>query len=141
MELNERVSLKLGNDWQKNVEGNSAHFLEKVRVLQDLADDHRVNNICEIGFNAGYSALNFLIANPTASIVSFDLLEHHYAAVAASAILELFPNRNFTLIAGDSKMTVRRLKEIHSNYKCNLIFIGEDDVRMLNKLSKQFALL
>ena len=32
--------------------------------------------VCEVGFNMGHSALNFLLADPAVSVLSFDLGEH-----------------------------------------------------------------
>jgi predicted O-methyltransferase YrrM len=93
--------------------------------MQSLADDHQVENICEIGFNAGYSALNFLSSNPTASIVSFDLLEHDYAYAAINALHSMYPSRNLVVIAGDSKIAVKDFHEMRPDFRCNLIFIGK----------------
>ena len=46
--------------------------------------------ICEIGFNAGHSALQFLTAFPTAHIISFDLAEHTYTLAGHRALQELW---------------------------------------------------
>lgn len=41
--------------WQDGLEGNTFKYITKVEMLQDLADDARVVQICEIGFNMGHS--------------------------------------------------------------------------------------
>jgi hypothetical protein len=112
------------NKWTRNIEGNTFVFFDKVKTLQEYADDTRVKNICEIGFNTGYSALNFLLANPNASLVSFDIFSHSYTSSAADALYSLLPERNIQVIAGDSAKTVPRFAKMFPSFKCDLIFIG-----------------
>lgn len=123
--------------WVDKMEGNTLLMRDKEMLFQRLSNDKRVKTICEIGFNAGYSATNFLTANPTASFISFDLFEHRYAPISARYISGvLFPERDIVIIAGNSSQTVpafyNTLKQqrerdalLHTaNVSlCNLIFI------------------
>ncbi|CAM9373070.1 unnamed protein product, partial [Choristocarpus tenellus] len=44
----------------------------------------RVTTVCEVGFNAGHSALNWLLnSRPDTKVISFDLGEHPYVGHAA----------------------------------------------------------
>jgi hypothetical protein len=43
------------SNWKLNVEGHTFMFEGKKRLLQELADDPRVESICEIGLNLGHS--------------------------------------------------------------------------------------
>lgn len=43
------------SDWKLSVEGHTFMFEGKIRLMQELADDPRVENICEIGLNLGHS--------------------------------------------------------------------------------------
>lgn len=42
--------------------------------------------ICEIGFNAGHSTIEWLVAAPEADIVTFDLFTHVYSNLSESFI-------------------------------------------------------
>ena len=128
MHNNTLVNLTKG--WEDNIEGSIIMFIEKVFQLQALADDIRVETICEVGFNLGHSSMNWMIANPLANILSFDLSQYDYTAAAINAFGELFPNRIINLVEGDSKRTVPNFSHmfgIHKSrdegFKCNLIFI------------------
>jgi predicted O-methyltransferase YrrM len=60
--------------------------------------------ICEIGFNAGHSALEFLEGSLTnATYVFFDLGEHAYSAPCANYIQSLYPTRILEFVWGDSR--------------------------------------
>lgn len=105
-------------------EGDTMLYFEKLELMQELADDPSVETICEIGFNLGKSALNFLLANPRARLVSFDLFGHHYPGAAVRALHHLFPDRDITLIAGDSAISVPTFARLTKGaVSCNLIFI------------------
>ena len=62
-------------------------------------------DILEIGFNAGHSALLYLIANPYSKIHFFDLGEHDYSRKCFAYLDSVFPNR-LTVTWGDSTVTV-----------------------------------
>ena len=114
-----------GSDWKRRIEGNTLAYYHKITRLSELADDSRVQTICEIGFNCGYSALNFLTANPVARFFSFDLFANNYVPAAAVTLHEMFPGRNMAIVAGSSLLTVPKMAPTlaASQSLCNLIFI------------------
>lgn len=74
--------------------------------------------------------MNWLVANPKASVVAFDVARHFYTAAAINAIYDILPNRTVSLIAGDSTVSIpsfTRLISLRSReapgFKCNIIFI------------------
>ena len=65
------------------------------------------NNILEVGFNAGHSNVIFLLANPKAQIVNFDLCSHDYS----EPCFEYLKNKyNVHLIKGDSTIEIPKYK-------------------------------
>lgn len=105
------------------LEGNSLEYFHKSKILMDIVDDPRVETICEIGFNSGYSAITFLIANRRAKLISFDIFTHEYGGAAVRAVQDLFPGRNTAFIAGNSSTSVPAAAPLLSQQKCNVIFI------------------
>ena len=80
--LHEYLRLK-GQDITQ-IEGNTGIEVGKVRALASIFADPRVETVCEIGFNAGHSALNALLVNDGLRVLSFDLGEHNYGLHALS---------------------------------------------------------
>ena len=62
-------------------------------------------DILEIGFNAGHSALLYLIANPYSKIHFFDLGEHQYSRGCFDYLDKAFPGR-MSVTWGDSTVTI-----------------------------------
>ena len=62
-------------------------------------------DILEIGFNAGHSALLYLIANPYSKIHFFDLGEHQYSRGCFDYLNKTFPGR-LSVTWGDSTVTI-----------------------------------
>jgi hypothetical protein len=109
---------------QPQIEGNSVMLLRKVKIIANHADDKRVKNICEIGFNMGHSTLNYLVHNPEAKILIFDLFQHEYSVHALESLRSMFPNRIMVAITGDSSLSVPSfVKMFLKSGFCNLIFI------------------
>ncbi len=98
-------------------------FLDKYSIVQSYANDERVETICEIGFNAGYSALFMALHNPKARFIEFDIFFHNYSALSLSSLQEFFPERDFLGIGGDSTVSVPRFHRWYPDTKCNLLFI------------------
>jgi hypothetical protein len=127
--LTKDISEILGPEWteQLQLEGHIGLFLDKIELLQNYADDPNVEMICEIGFNAGHSMLNFLVSNPIAKIIVFDNYIHQYSSIATISIQYSFPTRDFIHIVGDSQLSVPSWKRTFYSHiqqqKCNLIFI------------------
>jgi hypothetical protein len=133
--LNKRIGEIAGTDWAKIIEGNTMAYYDKMRKLSEVADDRRVLNICEIGFNSGYSALNFLVSNPKARFISFDIFLNGYVPAAVRSLQEMYPDREITVVAGSSSKSVLNLKRLiqSAGAWCQLIFIDgshlADDLR------------
>lgn len=124
-------------DWRIALEGNSLGAFNKTALLARLADDARVQTICEVGFNAGYSTLTYLVANPNASILAFDIFEHNYTSLAVHQLHHMYPSRILSIIAGDSAVSVPNFHSLHPSFKCNLIFVdgGHRPHQLLTDLS------
>lgn len=105
------------------VEGNILGFQDKIDVLQEYADDPHVETVCEIGFNAGYSASLWLLNNPNTQLFAFDVFYHNYSGVAVSAVHHIFGGRKMMGIAGDSNTSVINFHNMYPSQKCNIIFI------------------
>jgi predicted O-methyltransferase YrrM len=86
-------------------EGYSGQIPEQTVDLTKLTQSPSIKTILEIGFNAGHSSDTFLFANPTATVVSFDLGAHTYVKKAKEYIDRMYPGRH-TLILGDSTVTI-----------------------------------
>jgi predicted O-methyltransferase YrrM len=78
-------------------------YTEKRYNLFSLAK--KAQNIMEIGFNAGHSALIYLLANDTSKIQFFDLKYHDYAQPCFEYLDKEFPGR-MSIVWGDSKETI-----------------------------------
>lgn len=82
---------------------SSAELASWLNVSSSLSP----RTICEIGVNAGDSAVHWLCAHPKATYVGFDLGRFNVTSDAAEFLTHAFPNR-FKLIRGDSLTTLPR---------------------------------
>lgn len=109
-------------------------FNDKRHNLLTICSQPHVTQGMEIGFNAGFSAVMMLIANPNLKMTCFDLGNHKYAYPCYQQICQDFPNR-VNLILGDSRLTVssfiRKQQELEPNKRIKFDFIhidgGHDD--------------
>ena len=89
----------------------------KTRFLYEhvcrLAQQGRANTICEVGFNAGLSALLLLEAAPSARVISFDLGDMPWSGFAANALRAAYdsPRRFIGTVFGDSAATLPFFKD------------------------------
>lgn len=103
------------------------------------------NNIMEIGFNAGHSALFMLLANASSKITIFDNCMHYYTYPCLDYLNKEFPGR-IKIVKGDSTTTV---KKYTTTNKFDLIHIdGNHDVNYVTqdfynslKLAKSNAII
>lgn len=79
---------------------------EKRRNLVSLMEGR--NNILEIGFNAGHSALIMLLVNQESRITIIDICQHPYTKACFNYLDSRFPGR-LTLIVGDSTKVIQKL--------------------------------
>ena len=100
------------SSWGKNFRG-MGHVGEVRLELQAIMNLIRARNhashICEIGFNAGHSAVAILGARANISLTSFDLGVLPWSTGLQARVAELFPNR-FFYIRGNSAETVPMYK-------------------------------
>jgi hypothetical protein len=103
------------------VEGKSSTYLDKVRLMKRLAQHEEVDTVCEIGFNAGHSALLWL-ASGVRRVLSFELGQYPYSAKAISWLDKRYRGR-FQVVMGDSLNSVPAFHEMWPDERCNLLFI------------------
>ena len=85
-------------------EGDSESFEYESLLYHRLSQQAWVQQVCEIGFNAGHSAFQWLVSSHT-KLHSFDLGSHNYTRPMAKVIAEMFPGR-FDITYGSSLKTV-----------------------------------
>jgi predicted O-methyltransferase YrrM len=106
------------------IEGNTSQFSSSPMTLLKAAQQVPLDGtICEIGFNAGHSAIAYLSANPKARIISFDLGHHLYSWKALEVLQQTYPDATIQLVIGDSARSVPDFIKLHPHIKCDLIFI------------------
>ena len=76
----------------------------------------------EIGFGAGHSANAILKANPSLTLVSFDIGSNSYVSRAKNFIEQTYPGRH-KLILGDSTKTVPQYIQENRGVTFDFIFI------------------
>jgi predicted O-methyltransferase YrrM len=102
-------------------EGYSQQCKGETEFLKNIVSNQSINNVMEIGFNAGHSAEIFLSSNKKINLVSFDLGTHTYVNLGKEFIDKNYPDRH-TLIIGDSVNTVPEyFRKEHRKF--DLIFI------------------
>ena len=82
-------------------EGFSQQCKEESTFLRNIVNDESINNVMEIGFNAGHSAELFLSSNKNINLVSFDIGYHNYVQLGKQFIDKTYPDRH-KLIIGNS---------------------------------------
>lgn len=125
LSLDEYLALK-GFDFRNKFvgEGYMSQDQQKQFTTQ-LATYKNINNVLEIGLNAGHSANNFFKQlKSLKKFVSFDLNHHAYTPVAAEYLQSQHPNM-FTFIPGDSKVTIPAFAA-GTHDKFDLIYVDGD---------------
>lgn len=115
----------------RNIEGGTFDsVVEKQRKLYySVASNTRcIKTICEIGFNSGSSALIWLLANPRARVVMFDIWAHNYAPVGEAylrSLRELNATDRLVIIRGSSLQTVPEFARnvSGSGFVCDLLSV------------------
>lgn len=87
----------------QNIQNRLPELIPKQMNLFSLGI--HASQIVEIGFNAGHSALLFLLANPSSVVTCFDICHHAYTKKCFEFLSSIFPGR-LQLIIGDSTITV-----------------------------------
>jgi predicted O-methyltransferase YrrM len=96
-------------------EGNSFYHHQSIREYPELYNK-QLNLfwcgkqapacICEIGFNAGHSAMLLLLASSATTFTVFDIGHHRYTQTCLNYIEHIFPHVAFEYIVGDSTRTM-----------------------------------
>jgi predicted O-methyltransferase YrrM len=84
-------------------------FLHKIYNLHTLAASSHIEKVLEIGFNAGFSALLMLLANPRLQLTAVDIAEHAYTRPCYEVLRQMFGDR-IELLVGDSTEVLPRIK-------------------------------
>lgn len=97
---------------ENQIEGGTfdAVVEQQRRFYYSVAANTRcIKTICEIGFNSGSSALIWLLANPYAKVVMFDIWNHAYAPIGEAylrSLKHLNASARLTIVKGSSLLTV-----------------------------------
>ena len=119
-------------------------FFDKQVNFILAAKKENINNILEIGFNAGFSTLLMLLTNKNIKITCVDICEHLYTKLCFQKLREIFGDR-VELLPGSSIEIVPTL--IGNTYDlihidgCHLVNIAELDIINCLKLCKSGSLL
>src|SRR5579859_1597930 len=90
--------------------------------LRQLVQRSRARLVGEVGFNAGFSSLAFLSADPDVRVVSFDIGQHDIVGHAKEFLDGLYPGRH-ELVIGDSTRTVPGYAAENPAVSFDLVFI------------------
>jgi predicted O-methyltransferase YrrM len=100
------------------LEGNCVYYhntltrFEQLKNKRDnlktvaLYNNKQGSKICEIGFNAGHSAVIFMLHAPRAEFTFFDLGEHKYTRPCYEHLRSKFPEIQSKMVFGDSRLTL-----------------------------------
>jgi len=106
--------------------GHIADVEEQVHAYGSVAQRTEISHICEIGFNAGHSAILFLNSDKTNKLTSFDSGTLPWSPISSNFISFLFPNR-FSYITGNSVESVAEFaSRVESDELCDLFHIDGD---------------
>lgn len=75
-----------------NLEGGIFLYPQKLHHFYRIGMNPFYRTVCEIGFNAGHSAITFLHLNPNIRLVAFDLFEHTYSQAAVDYVKMRYPS-------------------------------------------------
>jgi len=107
------------------VEGHTGECPEESANYLKFTAERNPGVLCEIGFNAGHSAITFLMAAPKTKYYAFDLGNHGYSALNFNKLKEIFADR-MTITWGDSTKTVPAYHAAHPEFTCDLVHVDGD---------------
>lgn len=111
----------------KYIEGNSGEEVANLerKIYSFVSKLPCIKTICEIGFNAGHSTIGWLVNNPHAEVVMFDLWGHAYNNISEThirSLTHLHPER-MRIIKGSSIDTVPHFHHQNPGFRCDIISI------------------
>jgi hypothetical protein len=132
-----------------NFEGNCFYtnktFVRNPELLHKQANLYWLGcngctNICEIGFNAGHSALLLLLGNTASEInfTIFDINHHTYTSECYDYIKTKFPQVNFEFVEGDSVVMIPEWTREYRKYE-TFDIIHVDGGHALDIIQNDFA--
>ncbi|CAE7185909.1 unnamed protein product [Symbiodinium microadriaticum] len=144
-----------GSDGDWAVSGHSGESLEQTNFLFEVSTSISPRQICEVGFNAGHSALTLLVgAGGNSSYLGFDwsILNPGLNEELFRMIRDWLPANNMTIVWGDAHSSIRAFLLQGGAGICELIvFDGPHDVlqvlkfmpllRVMAKRSRPFLFL
>lgn len=109
--------------------------------LRELVRRSGARLVGEIGFNAGFSSLAFLSADPEVHVVSFDIGCHEVVVPAKEFVDEQYPGRH-ELVIGDSAQSVPEYRVRRPETSFDIVFIdgGHDYEQAREDISNMKAL-
>lgn len=130
-------------------------YLDKLSLLQDIADDKRINNICIYHLQNGFSVLNFLGANSKSKIFvlqPFDKMKENliddslfYIQAYQDFLQESLSDKIVSFMIGPKTSILKNFNNnfINSDFRCNLLYIDGhvSHENMLQDLRYLFPLL
>lgn len=124
-------------------QGYTNLFQNKCKNLVHLAQTLPPGNTrgMEIGFNAGFSTVLMLFANPQLTMQCFDLGEHRYTQPCFEKIQAYFGADRVQLILGDSTQTVPLAVDVEPMDLIHIdgghaVYVAESDIQQSHRLSK-----
>lgn len=122
---NNDLTLFEGNYLYNHQTDTQSDDINKQINLFSIGKLNTSQNILEIGFNAGHSALIFLLANPSSKIYCFDICHHKYTKPCFDYLDRNFPGR-LTLIEGRSVEKMSVFKNQFPDLMCDVVHIDGD---------------
>jgi len=124
IECNEYIE---GNCFYYHGTLNEYHELYPKQLNLFWCGKQAVENICEIGFNAGHSAMLLLLgrSNTPLNFTVFDIGHHIYTKPCYNYIKSKFSHINFEYIEGDSTITMPEWIHTHPGlvYKYDVVHV------------------
>ena len=133
-----------------DLEGNAFYYHNSHRRFQELlpkqmnllwAGTQVQTKLCEIGFNAGHSALLLLseCPNPDISFTIFDIGAHSYTRPCINYIYTKYPHTNLTYVEGDSLLTLPSFLQTKSEECGTYDVVHVDGGHSLECITSDFA--
>jgi hypothetical protein len=125
-----------------NLEGNCFYYHQTLNIFPELyskqlnlfwCGKQAVENICEIGFNAGHSTMLMLLGrdNSPLNFTIFDIGHHLYTKPSLNYIKSQFSHVNFEYVEGDSTIVmpewINQHKELIGKYDVVHVDGGHDE--------------
>ena len=111
-------------------------FIYKAKNISKLVTGPHIQNVLEIGFNSGFSALLMLMSNPNLHLTCMDIAEHKYTLPCFNVLKEMFGER-ITFIQGD---TLETLPHITDTFDLIHIDGGHSDEMVINDIEHSYRI-